>query len=81
MPMLQYAGGPAGPDTYQHEGVQDRNGKTPPAGFMVHGDMLERVEVFRYLGHLLSQDDDDIQAVRSQLCKALGTWARVGQVL
>jgi hypothetical protein len=42
---------------------------------------LERVEVFRYLGRLLSQDDDDIQAVRSQLCKARGTWARVGQVL
>ena len=49
--------------------------------FTVHGDVLERVEVFRYLGRLLSQDDDDIQAVRSQLCKARGTWARVGQVL
>ena len=49
--------------------------------FTVHGDVLERVEVFRYLGRLLSQNDDDIQAVRSQLCKARGTWARVGQVL
>ena len=49
--------------------------------FTVHGDMLERVEVFRYLGRLLSQNDDDIQAVRSQLRKARGTWARVGQVL
>ena len=49
--------------------------------FTVHGDLLERVEVFRYLGHLLLQDDDNIQAVRSQLCKARGTWARVGQVL
>ena len=28
--------------------------------FTVHADVLERVEVFRYLGHLLSQDDDDI---------------------
>ncbi len=49
--------------------------------FTVHGDVLERVEVFWYLGRLLSQDDDNIQAVRSQLCKACGTWARVGQVL
>jgi len=49
--------------------------------FMVHGDVLERVEVFRYLCRLLSQDADDIQAMRSQLCKARGTWARVGQVL
>ena len=42
---------------------------------------MERVEVFRYLGRLLSQDEDDIQAVRSQLCKACRTWAQVGQVL
>ena len=49
--------------------------------FTVHGDMLERVKVFQYLGCLLTQDDDDIQAVQSQLCKARGTWARAGQVL
>jgi hypothetical protein len=49
--------------------------------FTVHGDVLERVKVFRYLGRLLSHDDDNIQAVRSQLCKARGTWARVEQVL
>ncbi len=49
--------------------------------FTVHGDVLERVKVFRYLGCLLSQDDNDTQAVWSQLCKAHGTWARVGQVL
>ena len=49
--------------------------------FTVHGDVLERVEVFWYLGCLLSQDDNDIQAVQSQLCKARRTWARVGQVL
>ena len=49
--------------------------------FTVHGDMLERVEVFQYIGCMLLQDDNDIQAVRSQLCKAHGTWARVRQVL
>ncbi len=49
--------------------------------FTVHGDVLERVEVFRYLGRLLLLDDDDIQAVWCQLCKARGTWARIGQVL
>ena len=48
---------------------------------MVHGDVLERVKVFWYLGRLLSQDDIDIQVMQSQLCKARGTWARVGQVL
>jgi hypothetical protein len=49
--------------------------------FTVHGDVLEQVEVFKYLGRLLAQDDDDVQAVRQQICKARGTWARVGQVL
>jgi len=39
------------------------------------------MEVFWYLGRLLLQDDDDIQAMRSQLCKARGTWAWIGQVL
>jgi hypothetical protein len=49
--------------------------------FSVHGDVLERVEVFKYLGSLLAQDDDDIQTIRAQLWKARATWARVGQVL
>ena len=49
--------------------------------FSVHGDVLEWVEVFKYLGRLLAQDDDDIQAIRAQLRKARATWACVGQVL
>ena len=43
--------------------------------------MLEKVEVFKYLGRLLAQDDDDVQAVRLQIRKARGVWARVSQVL
>ena len=43
--------------------------------------MLEKVESFRYLGRILGQDDDHIRAVRSQIKKARGIWARVGQVL
>ena len=49
--------------------------------FSVHGDVLEQVEIFKYLGRLLAQDDDDIRAIRAQLRKARATWARVGQVL
>ena len=47
----------------------------------MHGDVLECMEVFWYIGRLLSQDDNDIQVMRSQLCKARGTWAWIGQVL
>ena len=32
MPTLQHAGGPAGSDTYQHQGVRDGDSKTPPTG-------------------------------------------------
>ncbi len=49
--------------------------------FTIHGDVLERVEVFKYLGRLLAQDDDDAQAIRQQPRKARGVWAHVGQVL
>ena len=49
--------------------------------FTIHGDVLEGVEVFKYLGHLLAQDDNDTQAIQQQLQKARGVWARVGQVL
>jgi hypothetical protein len=49
--------------------------------FNVGGTVLERVEVFKYLGRLLAQDNDDAQAIRQQLRKARGVWAQVGQVL
>ena len=49
--------------------------------FSVQGDMLERVKVFKYLGCLMSQDDDDIQAICTQMQKARATWAHIGQVL
>jgi hypothetical protein len=49
--------------------------------FMVHGDVLEWVEVYKYLRRMMAQDDDDLQAIRAQLWKACFTWARVGQLL
>jgi esterase/lipase superfamily enzyme len=49
--------------------------------FYVEGELLEKIESFRYLGRILAQDDEDVWAVRSQIKKARGTWARVGQVL
>ena len=49
--------------------------------FYVEGEVLKKVETFCYLGRILAQDDDDVRAVRSQIKKARGIWARVGQVL
>jgi hypothetical protein len=49
--------------------------------FHVEGELLEKVDLFRYLGRILAQDNDDVRAVRQQIKKAWGVWARVGQVL
>ncbi len=49
--------------------------------FHVEGEVFEKVDFFRYLGRILAQDDDDMWAVRQQIKKARGIWARVGQVL
>jgi hypothetical protein len=32
--------------------------------FHVEGELLEKVDLFRYLGRILAQDDDDVRAVR-----------------
>jgi hypothetical protein len=49
--------------------------------FQVHGDILERVKVFKYLGCLLAQDDNNVQAVHHKICKARAVRAHIGQVL
>ncbi len=49
--------------------------------FLVRGNVLEQVEVIKYLGRLMSQDDNDIQVIRAQIRKARSSWAHVGQVL
>ncbi len=49
--------------------------------FTAYGEDLERVEVFKYLGRLLAYDDNDSQAMRSNLKKACKSWAQVSCVL
>jgi hypothetical protein len=41
--------------------------------YTVHRDVLEKFKVYQYLGSLLLQNNDDFQAMRSQLLKARGT--------
>ena len=49
--------------------------------FTAYGTELTTVGVFKYLGRMLAGDDNDTQAVRVQLMKTRGTWARLGKVL
>ena len=44
-------------------------------------DNWERVEVFKYLGRLLSMDDNDAQAVQTNLKKARKCWKMLSWLL
>ena len=46
-----------------------------------YGEALELVEVFKYLGRLITFNDDDIQAVRGNLKKARRVCAQILRVL
>ena len=48
--------------------------------FYAYGQELEKVDLFKYLGKLTSNDDKDIQAIRGNLKKARRTWARISHV-
>ena len=61
--------------------VAVRSALTLRQQFSINDRVLERVDVFKYLGRLLSQDDDDVQAVCAQIRKACTAWARVSKVL
>jgi hypothetical protein len=49
--------------------------------FTAYGEELEKVEVFMYLGRLIAYNDTNTQAMRSNLRKARGCWARILRVL
>jgi hypothetical protein len=49
--------------------------------FTAYGEELERVEIFKYLGRLIAYDDANTQAMRLNLRKAWGCWARISCVL
>ncbi len=49
--------------------------------FTAYGEDLERVEVFKYLGQLVSYNDNNSHAMWSNLKKARKSWAQVSRVL
>ena len=49
--------------------------------FTIRGEPIERVSCFKYLGRWLSEDDDDMLAVRENVGKARARWGRVARVL
>jgi hypothetical protein len=59
----------------------ERTHKALQQTFTVYEAELERVEVFKYLGRLLAYDDNDARAVRGNLKKARGIWARLSPMI
>ena len=49
--------------------------------FTAYDGELERVEVFKYLGRLLAYNDNDSRAVRGNIKKARGVWARLSRTM
>ena len=49
--------------------------------FYVEGEVLEKVESFRYLRRIPIQDNEDVRAVQNKIKKAWGIRVQVGQVL
>ena len=57
------------------------NQRALEVGFTAYGEDLERVEEFKYLGRLLTMDDTDTQAIRSNLTKARKAWKMISRLL
>jgi hypothetical protein len=49
--------------------------------FLVFGQEIETVEQFRYLGRIVTCNDDDRPAMRKNLQKAQGVWSRLARLL
>jgi hypothetical protein len=47
----------------------------------MYGDELERVVVFKYLGRLLAYDNNGARAVRANIKKERGVWARLSRMI
>jgi hypothetical protein len=64
----------------QHEAAETA-GIALSQSFKAYGDKLERVEVFKYLGQLLADNNNNTQAMRKKLMKARKSWGQVSHVL
>ena len=50
-------------------------------GFTAYHKSLLRVEIFKYLGRLISYDDTDVPATRRQLARARAVWGRLRKII
>lgn len=48
--------------------------RAPKEKFATHGEGLKRIEMCKYLGCLMAHDNNNVRAVKLNLCKARKCW-------
>ena len=49
--------------------------------YTINGAQIERLKEFRYLGRILTENDDDSRCIQDQLKKARSRWWRMANLL
>ena len=60
---------------------EEANRETENVRFTVGGKEIETVKQFKYLGRVLSEDDDDWPAIQANIQKARKRWGQVAKIL
>ena len=60
---------------------QDRQFEAGKVKFYVGGEEIEQVRHFKYLGRILSEDDDDTKCIEHNLSKARKQWNCISRIL
>jgi hypothetical protein len=64
-----------------NEMLQNKQAEAEKVTFRVYGEELERVKEFRYLGRILTEDDDDTKNIIEQLKRARQKWNSIAKIL
>ena len=65
----------------ENEKLQEKQAEAEEVIFTVYGEKLERVREFRYLGRILTEDDDDSKNIIEQLARARQKWNSRAKIL
>ena len=70
-----------GAPRHSNEVKQDKQSEANDVKFYVDGNEIERVCYFKYLGRVLTEDDNDTMCIDYNLRKARGQWNSIAKIL
>ena len=65
----------------RNEDLQDKQVMADEIKFYIQGEEIERVREFKYLGRILTNNDDDTKCIDNALAKARRQWNCIGKML